>query len=80
MEMDRKNNGAGHQLEDVYIISAVRTPIGGYRKMLKRCSPMYLGVVATKEAIRRAGSICCFQITLSKFVLKRPERDVRERF
>ncbi|VDK89511.1 unnamed protein product [Litomosoides sigmodontis] len=53
--MDSKNSGVGRQLEDAYIISAVRTPIGGYRKMLKECSPMYLGVVATKEAIRRAG-------------------------
>lgn len=58
--MESKNNGTGYQLEDVYIISAVRTPIGGYRKMLKRCSPIYLGVVATKEAIRRAGLICYF--------------------
>ncbi|VDO43473.1 unnamed protein product [Brugia timori] len=55
LDMENKNNGAGYQLEDVYIISAVRTPIGGYRKMLKRCSPVYLGVVAAKEAIRRAG-------------------------
>ncbi|CAG9530688.1 unnamed protein product [Cercopithifilaria johnstoni] len=55
--MDSKNNGARRQLEDVYIISAVRTPIGSYRKMLKTCSPVYLGVVATKEAIRKAG-IC----------------------
>lgn len=55
--MDVKNSGAGRQLEDVYIISAVRTPIGGYRKMLKKCSPVYLGVVATKEAIRKAGSV-----------------------
>ncbi|KAL3994109.1 acetyl-CoA C-acyltransferase family protein [Acanthocheilonema viteae] len=54
-EMDNKNSETGRQLEDVYIISAVRTPIGGYRKMLKKCSPMYLGVVVAKEAIRKAG-------------------------
>ncbi|MCP9261246.1 Acetyl-CoA acetyltransferase [Dirofilaria immitis] len=35
--------------------STVRTPIGGYRKMLKSCSPVYLGTIATKEAIKRAG-------------------------
>uniref|UniRef100_A0A915PL21 Uncharacterized protein n=1 Tax=Setaria digitata TaxID=48799 RepID=A0A915PL21_9BILA len=53
--MGTKSNGALHQLEDVYIISAVRTPMGGYRKTLKSCSPVYLGVVAAREAIRRAG-------------------------
>lgn len=57
-----KNSGSRRQLEDAYIISAVRTPIGGYRKMLKKCSPVYLGVVATKEAIRRAGLIYFFKL------------------
>ncbi|OZC05347.1 acetyl-CoA C-acetyltransferase [Onchocerca flexuosa] len=55
VENTSSKNGAVYQLEDVYIISAVRTPIGGYRKMLKSCSPVYLGTIATKEAIRRAG-------------------------
>ncbi|VDN08268.1 unnamed protein product [Thelazia callipaeda] len=45
-------------LRDVYIVAAVRTPIGGYRKMLKNCSPVYLGVIATKEVIKKSGISC----------------------
>jgi len=40
--------------ENVYIVSAVRTPIGKFGGSLKDLSPVDLGTIAIKEAIRRA--------------------------
>jgi acetyl-CoA C-acetyltransferase len=42
-------------LNDVYIISAVRTAIGGFGGSLKGISPAALGAFAVKEAIKRSG-------------------------
>lgn len=41
-------------MEEVVIISAARTPIGKFGGSLKNISAVQLGVIATKEAIKRA--------------------------
>lgn len=40
---------------DVYILSAVRTPIGSFNGTLKKATAPELGVTAAKAAIERAG-------------------------
>ncbi|TRM80227.1 acetyl-CoA C-acyltransferase, partial [Sulfolobus sp. F3] len=40
--------------ENVYIVSAVRTPIGKFAGSLKDLSPVDLGTIAIKEALKRA--------------------------
>lgn len=42
-------------MRDVVIISAVRTPIGSFGGSLSKLSAVDLGVIAAKEAIKRAG-------------------------
>jgi len=42
-------------MREVWIISGARTPIGSYGKTLKDISSTELGVIAAKEAIKRAG-------------------------
>ncbi|MDI9357391.1 MAG: acetyl-CoA C-acyltransferase [Phycisphaerales bacterium] len=42
-------------LHDVYIVSAVRTPIGSFGGALKDVSAIQLGSVVVKEAVQRAG-------------------------
>ncbi|MTI71279.1 MAG: acetyl-CoA C-acetyltransferase [Firmicutes bacterium] len=42
-------------MREAVIVSAVRTPIGGFGGSLSKVSAVDLGVVATKEAIKRAG-------------------------
>ncbi|VDK18303.1 unnamed protein product [Anisakis simplex] len=42
------------QLKEVYIVSAVRTPIASFRSTLTPLSAVDLGVVVTKEAIARS--------------------------
>ena len=42
-------------LQDIYIISAVRTPIASFRGSFKTLTSVDLGVFAAKEAITRAG-------------------------
>ena len=42
-------------MEDVFILSATRTAIGGFGGSLKDSSPIELGVTVTAEAIRRSG-------------------------
>ncbi|CEH19310.1 acetyl-c-acetyltransferase [Ceraceosorus bombacis] len=43
------------QINDVYVLSATRTPIGSFNGSLKKLTAPALGVVATKAAIERAG-------------------------
>lgn len=43
------------QINDVYIVSAARTPIGSFNGVLKKATAPELGVVAVKAAIERAG-------------------------
>ncbi|PWO01233.1 thiolase [Tilletiopsis washingtonensis] len=43
------------QINDVYILSAARTPVGSFNGALKKLSAPALGVVAVKAAIERAG-------------------------
>ena len=47
-------NIGGAPLEEVVILSAVRTPIGRYKGKLATVSAVELGVIAVKEAIKRA--------------------------
>lgn len=42
-------------MRDVVIVSAVRTPIGSFGGSLSKLSAIDLGVIAAKEAIKRAG-------------------------
>lgn len=42
-------------MREVVIVSAVRTPIGSFGGAFKSLSPVDLGVIAAKEAIKRAG-------------------------
>src|SRR5947209_5810862 len=42
-------------MQDVYIMSAVRTPIGKFGGSLASCSAVDMGVVAAKAAMERAG-------------------------
>src|SRR4051812_14971488 len=42
-------------MQDVYIVSAVRTPIASFRSSFTSLSVVDLGSIAAKEAIRRAG-------------------------
>lgn len=42
-------------MEDVFILSATRTAIGGFGGSLKDSSPIELGITVTAEAIRRSG-------------------------
>ena len=42
-------------MRDVVIVSAVRTPIGSFGGSLSKLSAVDLGVIAAKEAIKRAG-------------------------
>lgn len=42
-------------MKEVYIISAVRTPIGSFGGALKNISATQLGAIAIKEALQRAG-------------------------
>ncbi len=42
-------------MKNVWIVSAVRTPIGSFGRSLKDVSSTELGVIAAKEAINRAG-------------------------
>jgi acetyl-CoA C-acetyltransferase len=46
---------AQSQINDVYILSAARTPVGSFNGALKKLSAPALGVVAVKAAIERAG-------------------------
>uniref|UniRef100_A0AC34G055 Thiolase N-terminal domain-containing protein n=1 Tax=Panagrolaimus sp. ES5 TaxID=591445 RepID=A0AC34G055_9BILA len=41
--------------QDIYILSAVRTPIASFRGSFNSLSSIDLGVFAAKEAISRAG-------------------------
>ncbi|MBV8113149.1 MAG: acetyl-CoA C-acetyltransferase [Silvibacterium sp.] len=43
------------QLEDVVIVSAVRTPVGKFQGALSDLSATQLGAVAVREAVKRAG-------------------------
>ena len=43
------------QIQDVFILSAARTPIGSFNGCLKKASAPELGVTAVKAAIDRAG-------------------------
>src|SRR5574338_917202 len=43
-------------MKEVYIISAVRTPMGSFGGALKSLSATQLGAVAIKEALQRAGT------------------------
>ncbi|GAC72979.1 acetyl-coa acetyltransferase [Moesziomyces antarcticus T-34] len=43
------------QINDVFIVSAARTPIGSFNGVLKNATAPELGVVAVKAAIERAG-------------------------
>lgn len=43
------------QINDVFIVSAARTPIGSFNGVLKKATAPELGVVAVKAAIQRAG-------------------------
>ncbi|KAJ1022591.1 hypothetical protein NDA16_003580 [Ustilago loliicola] len=43
------------QINDVFIVSAARTPIGSFNGVLKKATAPELGVVAVKAAIERAG-------------------------
>ena len=42
-------------MEDVFILSATRTAIGGFGGSLKDKSPIDLGIAVTEEAINRSG-------------------------
>lgn len=42
-------------MRDVVIVSAVRTPVGSFAGALSKLSSVDLGVIAAKEAIKRAG-------------------------
>ena len=42
-------------MEQAVVVSAVRTPVGSFGKSLSTISAVNLGVVAVKEALRRAG-------------------------
>ncbi len=42
-------------MQDVYIVSAVRTPIGRRRGMYQDVLPLTLSTIAVKEAVKRAG-------------------------
>lgn len=42
-------------INDVFIVSAVRTAIGGFGKSLKSVSPADLGTFITREAVKRSG-------------------------
>ncbi|KAE9546766.1 hypothetical protein FO519_010021, partial [Halicephalobus sp. NKZ332] len=42
-------------IQDVFIVSAVRTPIASFRGSFKTLSSVELGAVAAKEAIKKAG-------------------------
>lgn len=42
------------QMREVAVVSAVRTPIGAFGKSLKSVSAVDIGVIAVKEAIKRA--------------------------
>src|SRR5206468_4280396 len=44
-----------NRIEDVFILSAVRTPIGKFGGSLASCSAVDMGVVAAKAAMERAG-------------------------
>ena len=43
------------EMEEVVIVSATRTPIGKYGKMLASAKATDLGAIAVKEAVKRAG-------------------------
>src|SRR5262245_45680689 len=45
----------GGVLQPVYIVSAVRTPIGKFGGSLLDCTSADLGVIAAKAAVERAG-------------------------
>lgn len=49
-----KDNIGGAPLEEIVILSAVRTPIGRYKGKLADVSAVELGAIAIKEAIKRA--------------------------
>jgi len=42
-------------MEDVVIVSAVRTPIGKFQGALSDLSAPQLGAIVVREAVRRAG-------------------------
>jgi acetyl-CoA C-acetyltransferase len=42
-------------IEDVVIVSAVRTPIGKFQGSLSDFSAPQLGAIVVREAVRRAG-------------------------
>lgn len=42
-------------MKEIVIVSAARTPIGNFNGGLAKQSPVDLGIIATKEAIKRAG-------------------------
>lgn len=43
-------------LQDVVIVSAVRTPIGSFQSSLAALKAPQLGSIAIKEAVKRAGT------------------------
>src|SRR6201993_1041894 len=43
------------QLEDVVIVSAVRTPVGKFQGAFSDLSAVQLGAIAVREAVKRAG-------------------------
>lgn len=44
-----------HLLEDIVIVSAVRTPVGKFQGTLSDLKATQLGAIAVREAVKRAG-------------------------
>ncbi|SPO37125.1 probable acetoacetyl-CoA thiolase [Pseudozyma flocculosa] len=70
------------QINDVYILSAARTPVGSFNGSLKKLTAPQLGVTAAKAAIERAGlkpeqiEDCYFGNVLQGNVGQSPARQV----
>lgn len=50
-----RNASTKPQLNEVFIVSATRTPIGSFRGTLSSLSATQLGAVAIESAVERAG-------------------------
>ena len=46
-------------MEDVVIVSAVRTPVGKFQGALSPLTAPQLGAIVVREAVRRAGLESC---------------------
>ncbi|TWH45513.1 thiolase family protein [Sporomusa sp. KB1] len=58
-------------MKDVYIVAAVRTPIGDFNGELASKSVVDLGCVVTEEVIKRAGiDKCCIQEVVAGMIYK----------